>query len=89
MSAIRSSMFFKKKFTPEGNFLKLKSRLIVGDDQQDRAQYEDVFSPSASIIVIFNSTDYSSSGEQTRSYFGLSWCISRRINVISSGTYIL
>jgi len=51
--AIRSSMFLKEKFTPEGDFLKLKSRLVAGGDQQDRALYEDVSSPTASITVIF------------------------------------
>ena len=43
----------KEKFTPEGEFLKLKSRLVAGGDQQDRALYEDVSSPTASITMIF------------------------------------
>ena len=38
----------KETFTPEGDFWKLKSRLVAGGDQQDRVQYEDV-----PIIVIF------------------------------------
>ena len=40
-SAIRSSFFLKEKFTPEGGFLKPKSRLVAGGDQRDRALYED------------------------------------------------
>ena len=45
-------MFLKEKVTPEGEFLKLTSRLVAGGDQQDRALYEDVSSPTASITVI-------------------------------------
>ena len=52
-SVIRSSMFSKKKFTPEGESLKLKSRLVADGDQQDRALYEDVSSATASITVNF------------------------------------
>ena len=52
--AIRASMLLKEKFTLEGEFLKLKSRLVAGGDQQDRALYEDVSSPTASITVILN-----------------------------------
>ena len=35
--AVGSYMFLKERFTPEGEFLKLKSRLVSGGDQQDRA----------------------------------------------------
>ena len=45
-SAIRSSTLLKKTFTPAGEFLRLKSRLVAGGDQQDRALYEDVSSPT-------------------------------------------
>ena len=51
--AIRSSMFLKEKFTPTGEFLKLKSRLVAGGDQQDRALYDDVSSPTASTTALF------------------------------------
>jgi len=51
--AIRSSMFLKEKFTPTGEFLKLKSRLVAGGDQQDRALYDDVSSPTASTTSLF------------------------------------
>ena len=52
--AFRSSMFLKENlFNPRGEFLKLKSRLVAGGDQQNRALYEDVSSPTASITVIF------------------------------------
>jgi len=50
---IGSSLFFKVKFSPEGEFLKLKARLVAGGNQQDRALYEDVSSPTASITIIF------------------------------------
>ena len=45
-------MFLKEKFNPEGDFLKLKSRQVAGGDQQDRALYEDVSSPTTPITVI-------------------------------------
>ena len=45
-------MSLKEKFTPEGEFLKLKSRLGAGGDQLDRALYKDVSSLTASITVI-------------------------------------
>ena len=45
-------MFLKKKFAPECVFLKLKTMLVAGGDQQDRALYENVSSSTASITVI-------------------------------------
>jgi hypothetical protein len=50
---IRSHMFIKEKFTADGTFEKLKSRLVAGGDQQDRDLYEDVSSPTASITSLF------------------------------------
>ena len=50
---IGPSTFFKENLTPESDFRKLKSRLMAGGDQQDKALYEDVPSPTASITVIF------------------------------------
>ena len=43
-------MFLKEKFTPEMDFLKLKSRLVAGGDQQDRVLYGDVSSPTFSSL---------------------------------------
>ena len=38
-ATIRSSMFLKQKNNPDGSFLKLKARLVVGGDQQDKSLY--------------------------------------------------
>ena len=40
-------------FTLEDKFLRLKSRLVAGDLQQDRSLHENVSSPTASIPVIY------------------------------------
>ena len=45
-------MFLKEKFTAEGDFMRLKSRLVAGCDQHYRALYEDVSSTTASITAI-------------------------------------
>lgn len=49
-SQIRSSlplhMFLKEKFDARGEFIKLKSRLVVGGNRQDRSLYGDVSSPT-------------------------------------------
>ena len=37
----------------DGGFHKLKSRLVAGDDIQDRSLYSDVSSPTASITSVF------------------------------------
>ena len=46
-------MFMVEKFSPEGDFLKLNSRLVAGSDQQEKALYEEVSSLTAFITVIF------------------------------------
>ena len=56
-SAIRSSMFLKKKFTPERDFRKLKSRLGAGGDQQGKALQENVSSATASMDYCFYHCD--------------------------------
>jgi hypothetical protein len=45
-STIRSSMFLKAKYHPDGTFDKLKARLVAGGggDQQDKTLYDDLFS---------------------------------------------
>ena len=93
-SAIRSSIFLKEEFTPECDFLKLKSKLVAGGDQQDKTLYENVSLPTASIIVSFivlTITVAENRHVVTMDIAGAyhSRCISRRINVISSGTYVL
>jgi hypothetical protein len=45
--AIRSQLFFKEKFLPDGQFDKLKARLVAGGHMQDRALFPDVSSPTA------------------------------------------
>ena len=52
-SAIRSSMFLREKFTPDGKFEKLKSRLVAGGHMQDRTIYEDISSPTVSTSSAF------------------------------------
>ena len=54
-SAIRSSMFLKEKFAPDGTFEKLKARLVAGGNLQDRSLYydEDISSPTASLTSVF------------------------------------
>ena len=43
---IRSSMFLRDKYLASGVFEKFKARLVAGGDQQDRAQYDDLSSPT-------------------------------------------
>ena len=43
---IRSKMFLKAKFLPDGAFDKLKARLVAGGHMQNRADYDDVSSPT-------------------------------------------
>jgi hypothetical protein len=50
---IRSKMFMKEKFLPNGVFDKLKARLVSGGDQQDRSLYGDVSSPTVSLSSVF------------------------------------
>jgi hypothetical protein len=50
---IRSSMFFKEKYSPSGDFEKLKARLVAGGDQQDKSLYEDISSPTVSTSAVF------------------------------------
>jgi len=50
---IRSSMFLKEKFLPDGTFEKLKARLVAGGDMQDRSIYGDVSSPTVSSSAVF------------------------------------
>lgn len=41
---IRSSLFLKEKFAANGEFLKLKARLVAGGDGQDKSVYEEAIS---------------------------------------------
>jgi hypothetical protein len=52
---IASSMFLKEKFDPEGEFEKLKARLVAGGHLQDRSLYtdSDTSSPSVSLVSVF------------------------------------
>ena len=52
---IRSFMFLKEKFLPNGDFDKLKARLVAGGHMQDRdsVDFEDTSSPTASLPFLF------------------------------------
>jgi hypothetical protein len=50
---IRSSMFLKEKFLSNGDFEKLKARLVAGGDQQDKSLYEDISSPTVTTQAVF------------------------------------
>ena len=52
-SIIRSSIFLKEKYLPNGNFDKLKARLVAGGHMQDRSLYDDVSSPTVSTTEAF------------------------------------
>ena len=52
-STIRSSMFLKAKYHPEGTFDKLKARLVAGGDQQDKTLYDDLSSATVSTSSVF------------------------------------
>jgi hypothetical protein len=46
-------MFLKEKYTPSGDFDKLKARLMAGGHMQDRSLYDDVSSPTVSTTSVF------------------------------------
>jgi hypothetical protein len=52
---IRSKMFLKEKFLPDGAFDKLKSRLVAGGDMQDREDYDDrdTSSPTVNLSSVY------------------------------------
>jgi Reverse transcriptase (RNA-dependent DNA polymerase) len=50
---ITSSMFLKEKYTADGVFEKLKSRLVAGGHLQDRAIYSNGESPTVSTQAVF------------------------------------
>jgi hypothetical protein len=52
-SIITSSMFLKDKYTADGKFDKLKSRLVAGGHLQDRNIYSDGLSPTVSTTSVF------------------------------------
>ena len=51
-SIITNSMFLKDKYTADGKFDKLKSRLVAGGHLQDRNIYDNGSSPSVSITTV-------------------------------------
>jgi len=53
IKVIRSSMFLKEKFTPTGEFDKLKARLVAGGHMQDRSLYDDISSPTVATTSVF------------------------------------
>ena len=52
-SIIRSKIFLKEKFLPDGSLDKLKARLVAGGHMQDRSLWPDLSSPTASTTAIF------------------------------------
>jgi hypothetical protein len=50
---IRSTMFLKEKFLSNGEFEKLKARLVAGGDQQDKSLYENLSSPTVNTQSVF------------------------------------
>jgi phage I-like protein len=52
-ATIRSSMFFKAKYLPDGTFDKLKARLVAGGDQQDKTLYDELSSATVSTSSVF------------------------------------
>ena len=49
---IRSFMFTKKKFFPDGTFERYKGRLVGDGREQDRTIYQDVSAPTASFSAV-------------------------------------
>ena len=54
-NVIYSSMFLKEKFLPDGEFDKLKARLVANGSQQDKSLYEtsNVSSPTVALSSVF------------------------------------
>lgn len=50
---ISSSMFLKEKFLSNGEFEKLKARLVAGGHQQDKSLYDDISSPTVATSSAF------------------------------------
>jgi hypothetical protein len=51
--SIRSSMFLKEKYLPNGDFDKLKARLVAGGHMQDKSLYDDISSPTVQLSSVF------------------------------------
>jgi hypothetical protein len=47
LAAIRSSLFIKHKYAPNGKFVKCKARLVAGGNTQDKSLYANISSPTA------------------------------------------
>ena len=48
---IRSFMFLKEKYNSEGDFDKLKSRLVAGGNMQDRSEYTEAEASSPTVSL--------------------------------------
>jgi hypothetical protein len=51
-SIIRSFVFFKEKYLPDGKFDKLKARLVAGGHMENRELYGDISSPTVSLTAV-------------------------------------
>jgi hypothetical protein len=52
-TVIYSLLFLKAKYAPDGEFEKLKARLVANGAQQDKSVYENVSSPTARLASVF------------------------------------
>jgi hypothetical protein len=50
---IRSFIFLKEKYDANGNFDRIKARLVAGGNEQDKSLYDDLSSPTCSIQSLF------------------------------------
>ncbi len=50
---LRTSSFIKEKFLSTGKFDKLRARLVMGGDRQDRSMFPDLSSPTISTEAVF------------------------------------
>jgi hypothetical protein len=65
---IRSSMFMKHKYSPSGDYLKTKARLVAGGDLQDKSLYSNISSPTATpTSVLFVCGDAAAKGKAVAS----------------------
>ena len=53
-SIMRSSMFIKEKFFPDGTFEKLKTRLVAGGAKQDKSLHGDLSAPTVLTSSVFS-----------------------------------
>jgi hypothetical protein len=50
---LRSKLFLKAKFLPDGTFERLKARLVAGGHQEDKLSFDSLYSPTISTDAMF------------------------------------